>query len=324
MPAGHFAHFVRGLAVLAATGSMAFAEPPVDRGALSRGNTAVDRALESRARVTGRAGAAASLDVTPAATASERAAAHAHGTAGAGPGAPNGTAGTGPGAAATFGLETSLEKRGSASPQAGTGRGGRELRAAAGPGAARSGAADRAFTARAGAETRPGVRHGWSFRTEGRANNGIETTAGTARLNGNAAAAGQVRGRGRDPEFILSRADRLLAHRLAQIDRMRDQAIENDDEELLRQADKLEILARAQYTQRTTGEQTVGTAMRTFNADRPVGDDTTDPTDGTGTTDPGTNNPDTVDSTPVTPGGTTQTEIETSTDGDAAIDATIE
>ena len=52
-------------------------------------------------------------------------------------------------------------------------------------------------------------------------------------------------------EFDLARADRILAHRLAQIDRMRDRALESGDEKLLERADALETIARNQYNRRT-------------------------------------------------------------------------
>lgn len=49
----------------------------------------------------------------------------------------------------------------------------------------------------------------------------------------------------------LSRADWLLANRLASIDHMRDKALENGNERMLGQADKLEAQARLQYEHRT-------------------------------------------------------------------------
>jgi hypothetical protein len=65
----------------------------------------------------------------------------------------------------------------------------------------------------------------------------------------------------------LTQAERHLAIRLAQIDKMRDRAVETGDEQLLLQADRLEALARAQYSQRVDGETTVGATMRAFNED---------------------------------------------------------
>lgn len=50
-------------------------------------------------------------------------------------------------------------------------------------------------------------------------------------------------------------ADRLLAKRLADIDHLRDVAVENGNERLLEQADRLEELARRQFEYRTTGEK---------------------------------------------------------------------
>jgi hypothetical protein len=255
MPAAHLRTLLRGLAPLVATslGALALAAPPADHAA-TRGSSAVDRALESRARVSGRA--ASALDMAPGATAADRAALRGsgHAAAGANTAAAGGPA---PGAAASFGIETSLQKRGPASPQSGTGRVGRELRADVTTRGAATTA--RSLDRPGDVSSRAGLRLGWMKQTkerlEGRP---LSDTTGTARVEG-------TPGRGRDPEFHLSRADRLLAHRLAQIDRMRDAALENDDESLLHQADKLEALARAQYTQRTTGERTVGATMRDFN-----------------------------------------------------------
>jgi hypothetical protein len=50
-------------------------------------------------------------------------------------------------------------------------------------------------------------------------------------------------------------ADRLLAQRLEQIDRLRDEYLETGDSKLLEQADKLEQLARQQYQFRLDGQE---------------------------------------------------------------------
>jgi len=63
-----------------------------------------------------------------------------------------------------------------------------------------------------------------------------------------------------------SDADRHLAKRLADIDHMRDVAIENGNERQLQQADQLEQLARQQYEQRTTDEKL--RANEVFSPDR--------------------------------------------------------
>lgn len=49
----------------------------------------------------------------------------------------------------------------------------------------------------------------------------------------------------------ISRADWLLAKRLASIDHMRDESLQNGNERMLERADKLEALARLQYEHRT-------------------------------------------------------------------------
>jgi hypothetical protein len=51
--------------------------------------------------------------------------------------------------------------------------------------------------------------------------------------------------------FDLTRADRILAKRLADIDHLRDVALKNGNLKLLDQADKLEQVARTQYERRT-------------------------------------------------------------------------
>jgi hypothetical protein len=56
--------------------------------------------------------------------------------------------------------------------------------------------------------------------------------------------------------FDLSRADRILAKRLADIDHLRDKALENGNVKLLEQADKLEEIARGQYARRTGTTET--------------------------------------------------------------------
>lgn len=53
----------------------------------------------------------------------------------------------------------------------------------------------------------------------------------------------------------LSNADKRLAKRLADIDHLRDVAVENGNERLLQQTDRLEELARQQHAQATTGEK---------------------------------------------------------------------
>jgi predicted phage-related endonuclease len=54
----------------------------------------------------------------------------------------------------------------------------------------------------------------------------------------------------------LSQAERLLALRLAQIDHLRDVALQNGNAELMQQADKLEELARAQFDRRRNDDPT--------------------------------------------------------------------
>jgi hypothetical protein len=78
-----------------------------------------------------------------------------------------------------------------------------------------------------------------------------QTTAGNQNAAGNAPTVD----RGRGPAN-LPLADRFLAQRLAQIDYLRDRALENGNERLLETADHLEELARRQYERRTPDEET--------------------------------------------------------------------
>jgi hypothetical protein len=70
---------------------------------------------------------------------------------------------------------------------------------------------------------------------------------------------------GRESHRMNSQTDLLLNRRLAQIDRMRDDALASGDTDKLREADRLELLARQQYSGRTTGERKVGSTMKDFN-----------------------------------------------------------
>jgi len=60
-----------------------------------------------------------------------------------------------------------------------------------------------------------------------------------------------IRGR-----FDPTRAERILAKRLADIDHLRDVAIQNGNTQLLDRADQLEVIARRQFAWRTGGGET--------------------------------------------------------------------
>lgn len=330
-----FSCAVRRLVFLAVVGSAGtvFAQTPVNVGAAARGKTSVDRALESRARVldrarlTGRAAANAARD-------------HAGDVRGKLPTAAGSAAGTGsatistdrgPGAAASFGLESAASLRnGHASPQLGNGRFGAELHGGADVRLQHGGSrSDR--TARTQAETKGrgglglGLGLGWFGRDDRRpqeqqTDGGVHVDAG-----GDTAAEVRLRGRGHDPDRILNQAETHFARRLAQIDRMRDRAVELGDEALLQQADKLEVLARAQFEQRTTGEHTVGAAMRTFNEqrNRPEADDepaATAPADSTTTAQAGVETNATVDAG-VAAGDGTIVQTEATVEADVSAEA---
>lgn len=276
MPAGRLSRYARRLALAAAasTALPALAEPPVDRPTgQGKSASALDRALESRAsladRARGRSADALGASATPGASAADRAGGRGLDTAASGPGATNGVTAPGRESSSAFGLGTAAERRGHASPQSGTGRIGRELTAGRSSGRRDAAAAERSLGRRPADGAKSGIRLGWLRNGKSSADGATAgdgaTTPGAAGLAHRPEA---PRRRGHDPGRILSKADRLLAQRLAQIERMRDEAVANDDDELLRQADKLQALARAQYTQRTTGEKTVGTTMRSFERDR--------------------------------------------------------
>lgn len=70
---------------------------------------------------------------------------------------------------------------------------------------------------------------------------------GLLKLNGSARSEIVAHGQNR---LALTNADKILAQRLAQIDQMRDKAVESGNEQLLDQADRLELQARTQYAER--------------------------------------------------------------------------
>ena len=109
---------------------------------------------------------------------------------------------------------------------------------------------------------------------------------GEAEVDAETSTDGQVT----DPQghFEQARADRILAHRLAQIDKMRDRALAEGNDHLLDVADQLEATARAQYFARVGVEAPIGDDPAP--TDPPV-DDGTQPLDppvddGTQPTDP--------------------------------------
>ncbi|MBC7818719.1 MAG: hypothetical protein IAG10_17660 [Planctomycetaceae bacterium] len=71
--------------------------------------------------------------------------------------------------------------------------------------------------------------------------------AGLLSLKGSARSEIVAHGQNR---LALTNADKLLAQRLARIDQMRDQALETDNDQLLDQADRMELLARMQFAER--------------------------------------------------------------------------
>jgi hypothetical protein len=301
-------------AALAACGT-ATSAPPTAHPAAAQGHSAVDRALESRARLADRAADAARHATTNAGAGAGAAdaigraqndAANRAGTNlnGVGLGIGGNAGGHASAASNGVGLGIGGTAKGHASPQAGTGRLSRDLRAISGQANDRNRMAPHAAGTSGAGATSSGLSLGWLKRNEHASVRQVSgETAGSARVGGADRSDAEHRG------FDLTRADRLLAHRLAQIERMRDRAVDTKDDGLLRQADRLEVIARAQYSQRTDGETSVGEPVRTFNASqrdmRDVSDDhggaTTDPDGGTMPTDGGTATTD--DNTTPTEGG---------------------
>ena len=75
--------------------------------------------------------------------------------------------------------------------------------------------------------------------------------AGLLTVNGSARSEVVAHGQNR---LALTNSDKILAQRLAQIDQMRDKAVESGNDQSLDQADRLELLARMQYSERIGAE----------------------------------------------------------------------
>lgn len=85
--------------------------------------------------------------------------------------------------------------------------------------------------------------------------------------------------------FPLTRSERLLAKRLAQIEKLRDIALKNGNVRLMEQADRLEKLARQQHDRRVNG--TPMHVPEIFRRDRPADTDGSGDAPGGDTTDGG-------------------------------------
>ena len=272
--------FYFAMFVVTVAGSLTQAAPPSDAGSAGRGNSPMDRALESRARILDRSRgssmATASATGTSAVgsrdnssrlrTASDTAVA-THGRETAADVSANALTDRPRRTEATFSLDGATHR----SPHAE--RSPNAIYAHGEAGSKGKTGLDRASThtdREGGIGTRDEPRTGWRFgwlssgkplTTRSGADNADNRTDPSER------SANTAVGHGHDGDRKFSQADSFLTRRLAQIDRMRDNALETGDTELLREADRLEVLARAQHTQRTTGEHSVGSAMRTFNRD---------------------------------------------------------
>lgn len=131
----------------------------------------------------------------------------------------------------------------------------------------------------------PGNNSNLNDDTESSDRSGVLTLNGSARSN--VVAHGENR-------LALTNADKILAQRLARIDQIRDQALESGNEQLLDQADRLELDARTQYAQRLSGSaeesstqtsadaigQATGTTRGRVNRARSQAQNSGDPDDG--------------------------------------------
>lgn len=81
-------------------------------------------------------------------------------------------------------------------------------------------------------------------------------------------------------------ADKILAKRLAQVERLRDMALDRDDEDLLARADELEDKVRADYTRRTGLSSEPMTDPVPEPPSEPTLEDPTDPTEPMEPTEP--------------------------------------
>ncbi len=259
--------------------SLAQTAPPVDPGSRGRGNSEMDRALESRARVLDHArsvsiattgGAAASTGESLSRSNSTGTAAATGGRETAADASVSVMADRSRRTEATFGLDR-LNLRSQHSDRSERGMSARNDVRSPGEKGMQEAAnhSDRMEGVSTVAEARTGRGRMFARLTSGKSRmSSSESTKNDPVADPkNFAEEKQFRSV-YEPDRKRPGADCDLPRRMAQIDRMRDRALESGNTDLLRQADRLEVLARAQYTQRTTGEHSVGIAMKTFNQDQ--------------------------------------------------------
>ncbi len=307
----HFRHWV--MFAIASSGALAQAAPPIDSGSAVRGHSATDRALESRASLLGNArgnaGGISSASHASGSSSSTAAQSNASGSASSGDlsstsvSANSGAAvgGTTPGVMsdhsrrpeASFSLGASADRSTRANLRATAnsardaarenGRKGLERASARTDRASRSSI----LRVKGQARARVNVDHPSNATTpeeqqttqDGTARNAGRSRSGDRPQTTKSETAKQasltVEHHGKGSQDQLMRAEAFLSHRLSQIDRMRDAALASGNTEKLRAADRLEVLARSQFSQKTTGEHSVGIAMKNFNqVAEPSTDDT--------------------------------------------------
>jgi hypothetical protein len=272
-----------------------WADPPAGRG--SGVGSTLQRAVESRAGL------------------QQRANARAQGSANAGGGVGVGVGQNSANANGSVGVSAGIQTdtNGSANAQSGTGRLPREVvvrrlqllrsqqsavvrtanRTDVGIGSAGESPSDASTTSQKKPQPNnppPRGKFGQGSNPNPNENPESSTRSGLLSLNGSARSEVVAHGQNR---LALTNADKILAQRLARIDQMRDQALESGNDQLLDQADRLELDARTQYAERlaataddstteagaSTQEQATGAVRGRINrttATNVVGDATAD------------------------------------------------
>ena len=240
--------------------AITWADPPAGRGnGIGASQSTLHRAIDSRAGL------------------QQRANAHAQGSANGGAGVGvggNGVAQNSANANGNAGVSTNIQAdtNGSANAQSGTGRLPREVvvrqlqsqrnqqsaalrhahRMELGNGIGKDSPSD--TPARSDKQAQPNDQptrgmsdQGPNPNSESDENSESSNHSGLLSLNGSARSEIVAHGQNR---LALTNSDKLLAQRLARIDQMRDQALETGHDQLLDQADRLELLARMQYAER--------------------------------------------------------------------------
>jgi len=276
------------LLLFAASGSIAVAAPPIDAGSAGRNHSRMDRAMESRASLLGSARGSGMSDIGTSASLSGTArngAASAGGSAslsnsanggGTNAGGTTGTTASEAGRstaasakatnAAATGAPTGLMTDRSRRPDASFRLDASTARGLRGDNAARTTPGKPAAESRAHGQRPDSAKERPSLPAVSQAHARRSETQGKAKSDKAERALMTVARTSDSTRGQSTQAESFLNRRLAQIDRMRDDALASGDTEKLREADRLETLARSQYSQKTTGERTIGSSMKAFNS----------------------------------------------------------